>query len=259
MCQCFTLRKSSVLAEPVWRTAPWAHATKNREKILLDHGFSLASLLEQADKLAKAGTHDGPSTSRLQLLLQIMKSSLELNRTLDQFRDDYLTQPKSPLYEEPGSSVSTAGEQSVKPDATVMDLDLLMMQWWTIKWLLAFTSNRLAVKAGEVVDRLPPPARSPIQSLIAQLEAYSSDAARECIGHSILASIQTALRRNIGRFWLSRTVFPLTTAIFQFCRSKPELEICRGLKNEISGQAGFRFATGIDVQPELERVFIEHA
>lgn len=95
MVHCFTVRKGSILAEPVWRTAPWAHATKDREQMLYDHGFSLACLLEQADALAQEAVQHGPSKPTFELLLQLMKSSLDLNRSLDQFRDNQIFSDES--------------------------------------------------------------------------------------------------------------------------------------------------------------------
>lgn len=246
MIQCIIQRKSTVFAEPIWCTAPWVNATKDAEQELFDLGFSIACLLEQADTLAIVATQNDPSNVRLDSLLQVIKCTLEINNALDQFRNTHLVRP------------SSAADETIIPlTDEALDLELLLMNWWTIKWIVAFTGSRLASNALVIISRLPHPSQVLTRTLAEQLERCCNDAVREKIGHSLLASLQRAVEGQVDQFGMSRAIFPLTAATFQFSHSPPEIEICQRLKGKIAGRQGFRFATRVEDRPAVQKVFVE--
>jgi len=179
-------------------------------------------------------------------LLQVVKSSLEINDALDQFRDTHLAH-----------SSSVADETMIPMTEATLDLEVLLMNWWTIKWILAFTGSRLASKALVIAPHHPLPSQARARSLAEQLERCCNDAVRCHIGHSLLASLQRVVEGQVDQFGMSRAIFPLTGAALQFIHSPPETEICQRLKRRVAGRQGFRFTAGVEVRPAVQKVFVE--
>jgi hypothetical protein len=185
------------------------------------------------------------------MLMRAMKSSLQLNHDLDQFRDAHLAQSGFMARAERWPSIPSGAaipEASTPPslDATAFRLEGLTLTWAALKLFLMYVSGQIVLKTARLVSHLPPQVQPSVKILCEQVAAFSNDAARIDVGHGILQSIPLLLHGSRGHFDSSRAIFPLTAALLQFGQSQPELEICRTLKAQIARGKGFRFAGGVE-------------
>lgn len=249
------MRKSYDLAGPLWRTAPWKNIVKDKEQLLYDLGFSLACLLEQTDGLEQLAA-SRTSTSKVDLLLDTINSSLELLNALEKFKGDYFINSTilSDTYPIEVSESLGKAFQQVEMD---FKLESLVMTWWSFSVILAFTNKRLSELAHQHTWYSSSSILETLKGLVEILEDDYRDIDRSHIGRKVLRTIGIILQSNMGHFWFSRTIFPLTAATLQFYQSKPDMDICERIKDQITIRKGFRFAQRLTSQLGRQISFVD--